>query len=92
MRLVFGRSLQEGISEVGVRAEHPQASWRETSGLSRGSESVRHLCALPICSVHTYTNTTPDPHRSVLKAFSIFLVIQYFQASRCSIASVCLQV
>lgn len=72
MCLVFGRSLQKGISEVGVCTEHPQTSWRETSGLSRGSESVWHLCALPIRSVHTYTNTTPDPHRSVVKAFSIF--------------------
>lgn len=72
MCLVFVRSLQEGISEVSVCTEHPQTSWRETSGLSGGSESVRHLRALPICSVHTYTNTTPDSHRSVVKAFSIF--------------------
>lgn len=31
--MVFCRPLQEGVPEVGLCAEHPQTSWRETSGL-----------------------------------------------------------
>lgn len=63
--LCFDRPLQASLSEVGLRAKHPETSRREEGRLSWGSEGVQHLCALPDGTVHINANTTPDTHRSV---------------------------
>lgn len=85
--LCFDRPLQASLSEVGLRAKHPETSRREEGRLSWGSEGVQHLCALPDGTVYINANTTPDTHRSVPETSSFkYYATSIFETSRSYVA------